>query len=314
MTLTAHIYQIFIAADVDRVWAGITESDWTRRYFFGTAFVEPPRPGAAYRMVSPDGSGAAEGVVEELVPPAPGRAGRLVQTWRVLYDAAMAEEPPGRVEWTVEQVGDGLTRVRLVHGDLANSPLTWASVKDGWVWVLDALKTVLETGRSLPSPSLRGDEAPATRESVEGDWHRRQGVMANNAVHGLLEQAGDDARDEALLRHAYAAAYHWERAAGRTPANEARAAYMVSRALTATDQPRRALVSADRCLALCLEHGIGDFDLAYAHEARARALHALGRVDEAADAWAAARAVDVADPEDRAIVEADFAALAPVLG
>ncbi len=89
---------------------------------------------------------------------------------------------------------------------------------------------------------------------------------------------------------------------------------MISRALTATDQPARGLVSADRCLALCVEHGLADFDLAYAHEARARALHDLGRGDEARAAWRAARSVEVADPEDRAIVEADFAAFAPVLG
>jgi tetratricopeptide (TPR) repeat protein len=89
---------------------------------------------------------------------------------------------------------------------------------------------------------------------------------------------------------------------------------VVSRALTATGQPERALVSADRCLETCLRHGIADFDLAYAHEARARALHALGRVDEAAAAWRAARDVPVAAAEDRAIVEADFAALDSVLG
>lgn len=40
---------------------------------------------------------------------------------------------------------------------------------------------------------------------------------------------------------------------------------------------------------------------------------ALGRTDEAADAWRAARAVPVADPEDRAIVEAALAALETTL-
>ena len=285
MTLTAHVYQIYIAADADQVWAGITDSEWTKRYFHGTAFVEGPAAGARYVTAIPGGSEAVDGVVEEMTPPSPGQAGRFVQTWHVLYDAAMAAEPPSRVEWTVEQVGDGLTRVRLVHGDLASSPLTWATVKPG------------------------DDQRPA-----EGDWHRRQGVEANNPVHALLEQPPSAARDEDLLRHAYAAAYHWERAAGRGPANDARAAYMISRALTATDLAARGLVSADRCLAICVEHGLGDFDLAYAHEARARALHALGRADEAASAWAAARAVEVADPEDRAIVEADLAVLEPVLG
>ena len=310
MTVTAHVYQIYINADADLVWAGITESEWKKRYFHGTSYVEGPTPGARFRTITSDGRDAIDGVIEEMVPPSPGRPGRFVQTWHVLYDAALAEEPPSRVEWTVEQVGRQLTRVRLVHGDLAGSPLTWANVKDGWVWVLDALKTVLETGRSLPRVE---DESEVAAPS-EGAWHRRQGVEANNAVHGLLDQPVSPARDEALLRHAYAAAYHWERATGRSPANDARAAYMVSRALSATGQHARALVSADTCLATCVEHGLADFDLAYAHEARARALHGLGRTEDAAAAWAQARAVEVADPEDRAIVAADFAELAPVLG
>ena len=140
-------------------------------------------------------------------------------------------------------------------------------------------------------------------------------MAANNAAMALLEVPDRDAdADEDLLRLAYAAAYHWERATGRSPANDARAAYVVSRALTATDQPARGLVSADRCLALCLDHGIADFDLAYAHEARARALHGLGRTTDAADAWTAARSVLVADAEDREIVESDFARLEPLLG
>jgi uncharacterized protein YndB with AHSA1/START domain len=311
MTITAHVYQIFINADAELVWAGITTSEWKKRYFHGTSYVEGPVAGARYRTITSDGRDAIDGVIEEMTPPSAGQPGRFVQTWHVLYDAELAAEPPSRVEWTIEQVGEQLTRVRLVHGDLAGSPLTWANVKDGWVWVLDALKTVLETGRTLPRIDDEHDPDP---QPGDGDWHRRQGVEANNAVHGLLEQAPGPERDEALLRHAYTAAYHWERATGRGPANDARAAYQVSRALSATDQPARGLVTADRCLAICVDNGLADFDLAYAHEARARALHGLGRDDEAAAAWAAARAVEVVDPEDREIVEADLALLEPVLG
>ena len=310
MTITAHVYQIYINADADRVWSGITESEWKRRYFHGTSYAEGPVAGARYRTVTADGRDAVDGVIEVMEPPAPGRPGRFVQTWHVLYDAALAEEPPSRVEWTIEQVGEGLTRVRLVHGDLAFSPLTWANVKDGWVWVLDALKTVLETGRTLPRVETETPAPPA----ASGDWHRRQGVEANNAAMALLDVPERDATaDEELLRLAYAAAYHWERASGRTPENDARAAYLVSRALTATDQPARGLVSADRCLATCLDHGIADFDLAYAHEARARALHGLGRSADAAEARSAARSVLVADAEDRVLVESDLARLEPLL-
>jgi len=311
MSITAHVYQIHIAAEVHEVWEAITRSEWTSRYFHTTSFVEGPTPGARFRTVTADGRDAIDGVVEEMTPPTPDSPGRFVQTWHVLYDAALAQEPPSRVEWTVEQVGDGLTRVRLVHGDLAGSPLTWANVKDGWVWVLDALKTVLETGRTLPRATRAVTDPPA---APEGDWHRQQGVEATHAAFALLATERDADADEQLLRLAHTAAHHWERATGAGPAHAVRADYLVSRALTATGQAERGLVMADRVLAACRAHRIGDFDLAYAHEARARALRGLGRSQEATEAWREARAVEVADPEDRAIVESDFAALEPVLG
>ena len=45
----------------------------------------------------PDGADAVVGVIEEVDPPR-----RLVMTWRVLYDPAIAEEPPSRVEWLLD--------------------------------------------------------------------------------------------------------------------------------------------------------------------------------------------------------------------
>ncbi len=82
---------------------------------------------------------------------------------------------------------------------------------------------------------------------------------------------------------------------------------MLAKALLLTGQAERSLHYADACLAGCVEHGLADFDLAYAHESRARALGALGRIDESLDAWRTAKGVPVVDPEDLAIVEADFA-------
>ncbi len=159
MSLTAHVYQIYIAASPEQVWAAITESEWTRRYFHATSFVEPPQCGKAYRTVRADGRPAIDGVIEEMQPPGARTPGRFVQTWHILYDSALEQEPPGRVEWTVENAGEGLTRVRLVHDALGQSPLTWENVKDGWVWILDSMKTLLETGS--PLPRVRDDEGVA---------------------------------------------------------------------------------------------------------------------------------------------------------
>lgn len=295
-----HVYQIHIRASAEQVWQALTDPAFTRRYFHRTAIESSFQPGAPWRMVLPDGGDAVDGVIEEADPPR-----RLVMTWHVLYDAALAEEPPGRVEWLLTESGDGVTRVTTIHGDLGRSPLTSAGVADGWHWVLGSLKSLLETGTPLP-----GTE-PALPETVAGtgDEHRAHAVEANNSAWELLarDDLTTDERDD-LLGRAYAADHHWRRAAGRTPANAARAAWLVSRVHATLAHGDLALHHADRCAAIVAEAGLGDFDLAYAHEARARALACLGRVDEARRELDASRAVPIADDEDRAIVESDLAA------
>jgi tetratricopeptide (TPR) repeat protein len=232
-------------------------------------------------------------------PPADDQPGRFVLTWHTLYDAALAEEPPSRVEWTVEAAGEGLTRVRLVHGDLAASPLTWASTRTGWPWVLNALKTVIETGRSLPPRVVHGEPGGDPAATVDGDWHRAQAITAHQETWELLGNPERTAADDAaVLASAYASAYHWARATGRTPANSARADYLIAKALLATGQPSAALSTAEACLATCRAHDLIDFDLAYGLEIRARALQALGREAEAAADWAAALSVPISNPED----------------
>jgi DNA-binding transcriptional ArsR family regulator len=159
MSLTAHVHQIYIAATPEQVWSAITESEWTRRYFHTTSFVEPPQQGRPYLTIGVDGRPAVDGIIEEMQRPAAGRPGRFVQTWHTRYDPELEHEPPSRVEWTIESAGEGLTRVRLVHGNLEQSPLTWQNVKDGWVWILNSMKTLLETGH--PLPRVRDDESVA---------------------------------------------------------------------------------------------------------------------------------------------------------
>jgi uncharacterized protein YndB with AHSA1/START domain len=298
MAITKHVYQIYIKATPEQVWEAIVEPSWTRRYFHGTAFDSPPTKGQPYRTCMGEGRPAVDGVIEEVDPP-----NRLVMTWHVLYDAAMSEEPPSRVEWIVEPMGEGLTRLRLEHGDLARSPLTWANVKDGWVYVLDGLKTVIETGESLPPLAA----PPMPIDDAAGEWHRAQGIECNNSTWEMIEADRTPENDEEMLRRAYASTYHWARAVRRVPANEARGAWLLAKVQLLVGQPGLSLRYADRCMSLCQEHGLADFDLAYAHEARARALKALGDDIAAAQSWELAKAVSIADAEDQAILDADLA-------
>ncbi len=300
MAVTRHQYRIYIKAPIEQVWNAVIDPSYTRRYFHGTAFEAPPQSGQTYRTSTADGQPTVDGTIEVLEPPT-----RLVMTWHTLYDAALEAEPASRVEWTLSTAGDGLTQVDLLHGDLARSPLTWANVRYGWVWILDGLKTLVETGDVLPpvvvEDSANEDDAPAA------EWHRAQGIECNNTAWEMIEAERTPENDEEMLRRAYASTYHWARAKGRTPANDARGQWMLAKVQLLAGFAERSLHYADSCMRICVENGLVDFDLAYAHEARARALRALGREDEAMSEWAAAKAVPIADDEDREILENDLA-------
>ena len=146
--------------------------------------------------------------------------------------------------------------------------------------------------------------------SIDPATHRKLAVDANNATWEILgkeltEISDDDA--EEMTRRAYAAAYHWQRAEGASPANEARASWLLSRVWVVRQNGELALHHARRCLAVCESAGLVDFDLAYAHEALARSFAALGSAEQARHHLAIARDVPIADTEDRTLVEADLA-------
>ena len=300
----AHVYEIFIRAPRETVWNALIDPEYTTKYFHGTQFESSFEPGARYvnRIVDGDRP-AADGTIEVFEPPS-----RLVYTWHVLYDVEMAEEPPGRVEWTLTPATEdgAVTRVTLRHGDLGLSPKTWENVRMGWVAVLDSLKTLLETGDPLPSVDTGDRAAP---EAVTGKWHRMQGVDAFNSTWQLLD-GRDLTEDEAddLLERAYASAYHWRRAEGATAVNAGRGSWILSRCHAVLGQGDLALHHARRTAVHIADAGdlAADFDRAYVHEATARALACLGRLDEARAELELAKAVEVADPEDRAIVETDL--------
>ena len=303
MNAARHVYEIYIKSSPEQVWQAIIDPEFTVKYFHRTAVESTFVKGAPYRYVMADGKTAIQGEIEEIEP---GR--RLLMTFQFQNHSGMPEEPPSRVEWVITPAGDA-TRLTLRHTDLFKSPKTWESVRMGWLAVIDGLKTLLETGE--PLGMIDDPEAATVADDPEGEWHRAQGVAANNGTWDALgkpdgERTADD--EEQMTLSAYAATYHWARAARTGPANVARANWLLSRVWAVRANGPLALHHADIVLATCLEHDLIDFDLAYAHEARARALACLGHLDEAAAERAAAAVVPIADDEDRSIFEPDLAA------
>ncbi len=300
MSKPRHVFETYIKATADQIWEALVNPDFTKRYFFQTAINCGWEPQASYTYDLPDGTPAMKGVVLDSVRPQ-----RLVMSFQMLFTPALAAEPPSKITWEITPVGD-VCRLTCIHSDLALSPITWAATASGWNVVLQSMKTLIETGEDIGDipDDERSPFSPHRPALLE--WHRTLGIEANNMVHQLLDKPSrSDDETFQMIHVAHAAAHHW-RIAG-TIENWARAEYMCSRAYAFSGRSEAALVHATRCKAYVDEAQLQDWDLAYAHEALARALACGGDLERAQVERALASAVFVADPEDKALVDADIA-------
>ncbi|HMK11731.1 MAG TPA: hypothetical protein VK461_09130 [Acidimicrobiales bacterium] len=145
-------------------------------------------------------------------------------------------------------------------------------------------------------------------DDVGRQAHRAFAKDCNNGAYDLLARPDrTDAETEAMVDMAHAAKHHWHEGGG-TPVNEVRAEYLLGRVYAFAGRSEPALHHAGRALARAEDLGLGDFDLAFAHEGLARALACGGDLDDARAELSVARAVPIADAEDKEIFDADAAA------
>jgi hypothetical protein len=144
----------------------------------------------------------------------------------------------------------------------------------------------------------------------DDDLETRWGKDLFNRVWTLLEMEKRSLDDDIEMIHTvHASCYHWSRVG--QPVNFARGEWQCSRVYATLGRAESAIFHAERCRAICADHGIGDFDLAFAYEALARA-HAVAGDRAESDRWAElARAAcgDIKDDDDRQIVLTDLATL-----
>jgi DNA-binding transcriptional MerR regulator len=130
-----------------------------------------------------------------------------------------------------------------------------------------------------------------------------------NETWRLMEQEGRSRQDDDRMIHtAHASRYHWGQVPAATPANLARGEWQISRVYTVLGRAEPALHHARRVLELCQENGIGDWDLAFAYEALARAQAIAGDADQAREYTdqALAAAENIAEDGERELVLADL--------
>jgi uncharacterized protein YndB with AHSA1/START domain/DNA-binding transcriptional ArsR family regulator len=137
-----HVFQVYIRTTPDQLWQAITEPSFTTRYFRRSRVESGWQPGERMSYWI-DGDVVVDGQVLELEPPR-----RLVTTWSFRRDPELRADPPSRVTWEIEPVGD-TCRLTLVHDDFPVETNTFKAVGSGWPMILSSLKSLLETGEGL---------------------------------------------------------------------------------------------------------------------------------------------------------------------
>jgi uncharacterized protein YndB with AHSA1/START domain/DNA-binding transcriptional ArsR family regulator len=137
------VYVTYIASTPEKVWEALTDADLTAAYW-GHRNESDWQPGSRWAHVRTDGSGVADvvGRVVESKPPT-----RLVTTWAA-PDQEDQEDRHSRVTFEIVPYQD-IVRLTVVHEDL-NDEGERSDVAGGWPAVLSNLKSLLETGRTLP--------------------------------------------------------------------------------------------------------------------------------------------------------------------
>jgi hypothetical protein len=158
--------------------------------------------------------------------------------------------------------------------------------------------------------SLNTPEVPVTAPTDIGlDMAARRQLAIDlfHRVWSLLEMPDRTVdQDDEMVHAAHASRYHWGEVG--EVAHRARGEWQCARVYSVLGRSEPALHHARRCLELCQANGLGDWDLAAAWEAVARAALVAGdrvALQRALDQARQALAI-IADPEDRRPIETDL--------
>jgi len=138
---------------------------------------------------------------------------------------------------------------------------------------------------------------PDEKTYTQLEFHKKMGVDLYNMTWDLLEKA-DRTPDEnvRMIHAAHASRLHWGEFG--QPVNLARGEWQTSHVYAVLNRPEPALYHAQLSLEICRANDIVDFDLAFAHEAVARAQALDGNMAGAKASIAEARkAADIIKEE-----------------
>lgn len=144
---TKFVYLILIRAPAAKVWDALLLPEFTRQYWYEVVLENDGgwKPGSNWIMRAPHGGKADEGQVEIAERPT-----RLVLSWTNRMVKEMEAEGMSRCSFELKEEG-GVTHLTVTHEIFHAPPSKFIDgVAWGWPRILSSMKSLLETGESLP--------------------------------------------------------------------------------------------------------------------------------------------------------------------
>ena len=167
MDQTTFVYTTYIHASPEQVWQGLTDPTFTKQYWRhpvsgGVSFPTDWKKGSAYDVAYEEAGVLLSDPEQVILESDPYR--RLAYTWHTFspewaaahgIDEATAAtwraEPRSKVAFDIEETGEGVIKLTVVHDGFELGSPVLEGVSGGWPAVVASLKTLLETGTALPA-------------------------------------------------------------------------------------------------------------------------------------------------------------------
>ena len=143
------VYTIYIRTTPEKLFAALTQPEFTAAYWGGVSHDTSWKPGSPWALKLPDGRVADAGEIVEYDPPC-----RLVLSWRHQLSPELNAEGNSRCVIELEPAGEAV-KLTVVHSIDKRASRLLQAVSTGWPAILSSLKSLLETGEPMgfPKPS-----------------------------------------------------------------------------------------------------------------------------------------------------------------
>ena len=147
MSKPEFVYVTYIETTPENLWEALTNSEFTKQYWFDTEVRSDWKVGSPFALVM-SGETTDTGEILEADRPR-----RLSYTFKHELMEEMRNEPATKVDFTNEPYGN-LVKLTVTHEGFVEGSKLLDGISRGWPAILSGLKSLLETGKAFAIPPV----------------------------------------------------------------------------------------------------------------------------------------------------------------